>query len=59
MLCRSRLGNNRLNGTLPAQWGSRGSFHHLTTLGLDNNGIAGMLPTLWSEPNVMHYLQEL
>lgn len=55
----SRLGNNRLSGTIPEAWGAPGTFPRLRTLGLDNNTLSGTLPAAWGQPAVGCYLQEL
>ena len=56
--CR-RLFNNRLNGSLPPEWGLIGAFPRLQILALQNNSFEGAVPGAWWRPGGMRSLQEL
>ncbi|PSC69697.1 Serine threonine-kinase CTR1 isoform A [Micractinium conductrix] len=44
--CCREMNNNQFTGTLPAAWGSNGTFQGLGTLELRNNRLSGSIPDL-------------
>ena len=58
-LCRRRVHNNNLTGSLPVFWGSNSSLPRLRVAALHSNTLTGTLPEGWGSPGRMQDLEEL
>jgi hypothetical protein len=58
-LCRRRVHDNNLTGTLPVFWGSNSSLPRLRVAALHGNTLTGTLPEGWGSPGRMQDLEEL